>query len=482
MGLESIFSNIQPLNIAGPLDNFKTAATLQALIDDKRLKQMQLSNIAQKLPLELEELRLKNEKTKRLSDIINAAFSDQQPQAVAGQGMPSGISDQEPEFQRKLKQAQALGIADPARGRMMMEALKLEFPDLKEHQGLLYKGRTGNVVSSMPFGTAAGDVIQYQGNPREGFRVTVPQGANEALRQGQLIREQAKADFDPFLGQVDEQNRPIPQTRGQFARGISGMPQSTPQSQQPQGQSQPGVQRGMGMTPFALSYDKERAQLAPKWEEKVGADAAMAATSLTKLRDAEQALQNFEPGKLTPLKKSIGEWLVSTGVMSQKDADEKFGGIADMQKFTSVMTELVATSVRQADAQPALRQIEMMEKAYPQLVQTGRAAQLLLQTLIRDRSLPLMKAETYANFLENGGQPQDYQKFESWFNTKFAPSFRPDIVKNFGIESQRPGISGLPNPPTTRRAPRGFQPGQVIDGYRFKGGDEYDRNNYERVR
>lgn len=98
-------------------------------------------------------------------------------------------------------------------------------PQMQVHKGYAYDPRRtpqgfmpGMDVSQS--GQASMVTIGPDGMPR----ISAPQGAMETYGGFQRVGEAAKADFDPFLGQVDEQGRPIPQTRGAFARQFGPQP------------------------------------------------------------------------------------------------------------------------------------------------------------------------------------------------------------------------------------------------------------------
>lgn len=174
---------------------------------------------------------------------------------------------------------------------------ELANPKLEHVPGVgMTSPRTGQVVASMPritdTGRAAGLVPDGQG----GWTVQVPQGSVEAYSRFQQADEAAKAAYTPFLGQLDAQNRPIPQTTLQFAQGGGSAP--VPQAERttasneaealrrvqdaeargvpasvtvPGGPRQPGV--GMGLTPWqrsaAETSGKEEAQLVSGYRQKI---------------------------------------------------------------------------------------------------------------------------------------------------------------------------------------------------------------------
>jgi hypothetical protein len=158
----------------------------------------------QQRPLLLSELQLKNQQHKLLGDIVGGLMGapvstgTATPQPSAADATAPPVAAPDDGFDRDLQMARALSLLDPAKGRAQMEAMKLKYPDMKEHQGIIYHPRTGQPVTIMPYGSPAGPVIQYSKLPGGGFGVFTPPGANEALREQTRIKEQEAARFKPY--------------------------------------------------------------------------------------------------------------------------------------------------------------------------------------------------------------------------------------------------------------------------------------------
>lgn len=178
---------------------------LKAQLDDAKQK---MEFEAQQRPLLLSQLESKNRQSKLISDLVTGSMGAPTAPDQAG-GMPSQApgmqsapmaqpSNAGGSFDAELRSAQALSYLDPAKGRAQLEVLKLKYPDLGEHQGILFNKRTGQAVTSMPFGTATGSVIQYQPQPGGGFGVSSPAGANDVLRQQARIKAEEEARFKPY--------------------------------------------------------------------------------------------------------------------------------------------------------------------------------------------------------------------------------------------------------------------------------------------
>jgi hypothetical protein len=136
---------------------------------------------------------------------------------------------------------------------------ELEFKD-----GVWYNKRTGKPHAGGVVVSPTGQAIQM-GVGQDG-RISAGQvpGAQELLLSQARINEQARAERDPYLGAVDAQNRPIPQTREGFVQqfGTQGVrPQGAPMAPPVAPQ-----RRGMGMSPGEV---KTSTELAGKDVERV---------------------------------------------------------------------------------------------------------------------------------------------------------------------------------------------------------------------
>lgn len=159
-----------------------------------QMTDMQMQQLRETQPLLLEEMRIKNRQKSMLSDLISNSMG---PQSAQGQ---AGNQSQGPDFAQKLRFAQSLSLLDPAKGRAQMEALKLEYPDLKWEGGIPLNPRTGMPMANAPIVPQ----INNQGfgttkrlNPATGqYEVVVAPGAADAFAQQQRIAEGAKAASD----------------------------------------------------------------------------------------------------------------------------------------------------------------------------------------------------------------------------------------------------------------------------------------------
>lgn len=174
-------------------DPIQQLAAIMGIMQAQKQGQLTDMEIQQKLnlgPYALDEARLKNERSKTVNEAIKGYIA---PQATTA-------STSEDIFKNKLRAAAALGMADPARGRMMMEQIKLEHPEIKWEGGIPLNPRTGQPIAD----AAIIPQINQQGfgttkvfNPEtRQYEVRVAPGAAEAFRQQQQILEGSRAAND----------------------------------------------------------------------------------------------------------------------------------------------------------------------------------------------------------------------------------------------------------------------------------------------
>lgn len=211
-----------------PLDEVSKVLTLKHLMQQGELGGLQQTQLGQKIslekmqldqlretqPLTLEGLRIENARKKRLSALIGAELGDTAEGAPMGAGggvsatggtqgmppLPANVPTEMQGFAHDLRIAKAISLDDPAKGRALMEAVKLKYPEIKWEGGIPLHPRTGQRMASAP-------IIPHVN--QQGFATTanldpatnqvsigVTPGAADAYSQQQRIGEKAKADFD----------------------------------------------------------------------------------------------------------------------------------------------------------------------------------------------------------------------------------------------------------------------------------------------
>lgn len=311
-----------------------------------------------------------------------------------------------------------LGLGIPAQSVNAMRAnWELRNPAATVHGGYAIPPMRGlSGPTALPQRTITPSGQGVQDIPGQG--VSPIPGSLQTYGAFRNIDEQSKAAYDPFMGVLDPQGRPIPMTRGEFAEQRRGQSQLTPSTEAPA----PTERTGVGLTPFGKSTLETQGKKVAEYIDKTRTEADQAASILTELDFVGNMLKGFDPSKLAPAKKAIGEWAIGLGVMTKAEADSAFGSISDMQGLTGAINNIVARAVRQTDAQPAVRQIELMRQAYPQLDQTGEGAQMLLDLLRKQQTLSVEKARYMAQYVAKPGGAESIDDFNSQWR---------DVVKRF---------------------------------------------------
>lgn len=263
----------------------------------------------QQQPLLLSELELKNARHKRLGNIAGGLLGEfpesgvATPSAGAGEasapsqgGAMTGFGGN---FERELRFAQALALEDPASGKAQIEILKMKYPDLGEHQGILFNKRTGQPVSTMPFGTAAGNVIQYQPLPGGGYGVTTPSGSADVLRSQKRIDAEEGARVKPHeRGPLFPGGHPISTNQLEASQGFPNLQPpaiAPPPTTAPPAPSAAGNRSFPATSADAYRRTPEYAALTP--QERANFDMVAAREQLGQVTTTDQ---NIGPRRTTP--------------------------------------------------------------------------------------------------------------------------------------------------------------------------------------
>ena len=179
-----------------PLAGLATLMQLVHAVQQNKTEQLKYKQMEETQPLTLDELRLKNDQHRMLARLAEGALGGADQQGAGVQPQPSQNLDV---FARKLRMAQALSFIDAPKGRAQMEALKLEYPDVKWEGGIALHPRTGLPMTGAPVipqvnqqGYATTKVVGPDGQ----ISIATTPGASEAFRQQTDIAEGAKARRD----------------------------------------------------------------------------------------------------------------------------------------------------------------------------------------------------------------------------------------------------------------------------------------------
>ena len=221
-------ANLQGL---GAILSLQNAARQQALDE-----QMQPLKIEQ-LRTAVEQARSNTELRARLSGMLGGAApapGGAMPQAGGPAGIPldGGMAPAGPADAAGPNPRGAFGGMNPLAAMLMMSGdaglgkVGTAMQDANKpltvgEGGSVFIPGVGQVYSRPKLGENVLPITDARGNV---IGVRPMPGAAEAAGLVTSATEGAKAGWDPFMGQLDAQNRPIPQTRGQFVQGVGGAP------------------------------------------------------------------------------------------------------------------------------------------------------------------------------------------------------------------------------------------------------------------
>lgn len=256
-----------------------------------QMTDMQMQQLRETQPLLLEEMRIKNQKQTMLSDLIKNAMNQQ---VVVGQ---DGMKTQGGDFAQRLRIARALNMIDPPRGRAEMEALKLEYPDLKWEGGIPLNPRTGQIITGAPVipqrnqqGFATTTIPDKNGV----LGISVTPGAEQAFATQQRIAEGAKAASDLVL---------VPPTAPDQPPTYRSRAQLLPQGAGPAMAPAP-AQTGPSLAPIppAVQQARDGDRLSILLRER---ESQRAAGRIDPALDAEIAVEQRKQGGAAPMAQAL---------------------------------------------------------------------------------------------------------------------------------------------------------------------------------
>ena len=405
----------------------------------------------------LADLAKKQATASALSNIYNnqsggASAALAAPEAVAG---PAGPTQQRADMIPQITRDSRLGQIERLAGAGLdpkphIELMNARFP----------KREISNGVALDPYNTPLGFVPQMKvddkGNailvqPGPGGLPQVSNAPGSLQAQAEQIRnaEGARLPFGTMeIPSSSGANLTVPKDIGfkllrerfgqqQPGSSVSQPPFFTPYATTPSAPSAQAPTLGVSQTPAAKALSTTISEGQGKAIAATRSEADLAVKQMRDLNSIDQMLKNFDPSKLTPAKKFLGEWAQGLG-MSREESDRLFGSVADMQSMTGAINKIVASAVRQTDAQPAVRQIEMMRQAYPQIDQTGEGAQMLLNLLRRQSEVSIEKHKQMTQALRNG---MDLDEFESRWNTITRNFDWLPEMKNYPLNKPANGLA-----------------------------------------
>lgn len=277
----------------------------------------------------------------------------------------------------------------------LIEHYKLTEPDIQTGPtGIITNKKTGEFLGTVPFGSPSGDILQLQ-NIGGQWRVAPVTGAAESKRvlsaagaagpaqfettnlpgPGGSTVPVLKSDLPARLG--GGQGGQVPAANG---RNVMGRTQTTSEKAESE-------KYGTGLGEAAITVIN---------------NGAASAGALRELNQAESLAKNFEPGKFTPLKQAIGEWAISSKLMTPEEARKMFGDVNDMKALAAKFDVLAAKMVRQTDSQPAARQLDMIRAAMPNNASVALQDMLALMQDTHMYNIEKLKAQEAFRSSHNG--------------------------------------------------------------------------------
>jgi hypothetical protein len=199
----SIPLQVRPFQLESPLAQAGQVMSLQNMLQQGDLRKLQIEELKAKSPLQLEELRLKIQRSKNVNDLVKGLFGGSAPTLVPGQSaIPAAPAEQDAiaNAARQLEMIGRLAAADPQRGRAMLEYWKASNPEIKWINGVPTHGRTGQPITSaspIPTMTAEGlSAVPVMNKVTGQYEIQVPKGGPEAFKTYRDIREGTAAGYE----------------------------------------------------------------------------------------------------------------------------------------------------------------------------------------------------------------------------------------------------------------------------------------------
>lgn len=343
----------------------------------------QMGDRKQNAALALQALQIKKQMDQQAA--LQGLVSGSQPGAAPGgpggspgvlsngaQPGPQGMAPQgyRPIPLDKLAQAAVGGVnIDP-----FLKLNEHAQPKLENVSGIgMVNPYTAQIISSMPRVTESGRAAGVVPNGQGGWSVSVPQNSMEAYKGFQRADESAKAEFDPFLGQVDSSGRPIPQTRMQFVEGRGGA-------------------EGMGPTisekSASESIGKSDAERVASLEQKIPSLA-----SVSRRLDRMQALTanaTTYAASGAELKSQLGNIAQGFGLSINKDKT------ANTEEYLAHVAELLKDRLASKDygSGSGVSNLDLIsaQKPLPELAKTPQGRQQIIEAIRADSTRAMSDA------------------------------------------------------------------------------------------
>lgn len=228
---------------------------------------------------------------------------------------------------------------------------------------------------------------------------------------------------------------------------------------------------------FEKEYGKGQAKRATTMLEA----ADRASQNIQRIHGTIALLDQIQTGRLSPAAASVGAWAQSMGIDPTKlgiDPKLPMASEAAQALINQTVVGMIgsggfpANNFSNADR-------DFLLKGVPSLANRPEANKILLEVARRSEQRNIDKAMAWEDAREQG---QSFEKFEREWRKKInSENLFADMQEQIGAimpqqgrpqPQQQGGQSGAPAMP---------KPGDVMQGYRFKGGNPADKNSWERV-
>lgn len=178
-----------------------------------------------------------------------------------------------------------------------------------------------------------------------------------------------------------------------------------------------------------------------------------ASASVVGMRQVDQLVdlgKNINTNAMAPFKTSVGQWLIATGLATPEWVKSNVIDVSSAEAAIGAVNRMVATAVRNTDANPAVRQIEMLRQSYPQVFQTPQGFQMTANILRDAHMYNIEKFRSLQQWRQSHGGTSE--GFESQW--AITASQMPFIWNQ-----QQPQVGAIPKTPANPGANAGA-PGQ----------------------
>lgn len=219
-----------------------------------------------------------------------------------------------------------------------------------------------------------------------------------------------------------------------------------------------------------LEYGNKRAAAADETEKKIGLEAKTATDFTKRIQDMRDVL-TFDPNSATPRRKYFAEIAQSFGAPDSMVKGIAGGNLADIQQFQkmAITNSMEALKSDMDSGRITQAEFQIYKENSPNIGLLKSATEGIFNRAQERNALALRKQQEFATYkadsLKSGKVPDG---FDSQFND--------GLVKSGAVNPQvtsRPGTNQATNKSAIK--------GQIMDGYRFKGGNPADPTAWEKI-